>query len=188
MKTIVVVCWGNIFRSPVAEILINRKINELGISQKIKCISRGIQGQGNIPSPKFRRFSLYTEEYALAFPVLAKHDINIGDHESQPIESSLLGTANLIIAMDKKVMYDENAGLVTVSPEIADKVVLLDSFMDNTGIEDPAESTSSNKYEEVVSRIILAVELIVPLVTELARNQETIREIILHSKRRQESK
>ncbi len=172
MITVLVVCWGNIFRSPVAENLINKKLVELGLTEEIGCISRGIQGQGGIPAPKFQQFHQYSDEYALAKPILDHYRINIENHRATPIDQRLLNTYDLIIPMDEKVTTQ----LISAHPEIREKILIFSDPESGTTIEDPATSLNPNKYEKIIPEIISLVELLTPRLVRLAEDLEPVNE------------
>ena len=179
-RTILVVCWGNIFRSPVAEVLINQKISEIGLSENVHCISRGIQGQKGIPAPKYLRFPKYTTEYDLAIPILEKYGVNIDDHISKPIDEEIIQDADLIIALGDKIMNDKQGGLATYGEEVRQKTIIHE-------VLDPAEEKITNKYELIVPEIISAVEGFIPDIKKLVEQHEMGIELNRSHKRTKEN-
>lgn len=170
MKSVLIVCWGNIFRSPVVETMLNRKMSELGFSNIVFCISRGIQGQGGIPAPKFNTFPDYTEEYKLAKPVMDRYGINIDSHVAKPVDAQTAKNADLIIALGKKVLSDEKGGLSTFGKEVVAKSVVYE-------IPDPAEESELNKYDVVVPEILAAVDIFFPKFVNFIENRETVADL-----------
>ena len=81
---VLVVCHGNICRSPVAGALLARELEPLGIAVQ----SAGFIGF-NRPAPD--------EAVAAA----KRHAVNLADHRSRPITAGLVRTSNLIVVMDQ---------------------------------------------------------------------------------------
>ncbi|HWC74755.1 MAG TPA: hypothetical protein VG454_12540 [Gemmatimonadales bacterium] len=80
---LLVICHGNICRSPVAAALLSRALAPLGISVR----SAGLIGY-NRPSP------------AEAVTAAAEHDIDLTNHRSSLVTAQLIRAADLIIVMD----------------------------------------------------------------------------------------
>ncbi len=82
-KLVLVVCYGNICRSPVAGALLARELAPLGIE---------VQTAGFIG---FNR-----EAPAEAVAAAQRHAVNLADHRSRLVTSTLARTADLIVVMD----------------------------------------------------------------------------------------
>lgn len=82
-KTVLVICYGNICRSPVAAALLRRELQPLNIDVR----SAGIVGF-NRPAPP--------EAVAAA----GRHDVNLAEHRSALITADLARSADVIVAME----------------------------------------------------------------------------------------
>lgn len=80
-RTIVVVCYGNICRSPYLEALLRRALPDIRVS------SAGFVGPGR-SVPEHSRV------------VAARRGIDLGSHRSQMVSRELLRSADLVIVMD----------------------------------------------------------------------------------------
>ena len=82
-RTLLVVCHGNICRSPMAAALLDRDLRPLGIDVQ----SAGFIGF-NRPPP------------AEAVDAAKRHAVNLSDHRSRPVTADAVRTADLIVVMD----------------------------------------------------------------------------------------
>src|SRR5438445_13324012 len=82
-STLLVVCHGNICRSPMAAALLDRELRPLGIDVQ----SAGFIGF-NRPAP------------AEAVDAAKRHAVNLSDHRSRPVTADVVRTADLIVVMD----------------------------------------------------------------------------------------
>ena len=82
-RTLLVVCYGNICRSPMAAALLDRDLRPLGIEVQ----SAGFIGF-NRPAP------------AEAVDAAKRHAVNLSDHRSRPVTADVVRTADLIVVMD----------------------------------------------------------------------------------------
>lgn len=82
-RTLLVVCYGNICRSPMAAALLDRDLGPLGIEVQ----SAGFIGF-NRPAP------------AEAVDAAKRHAVNLSDHRSRPVTVDGVRTADLIVVMD----------------------------------------------------------------------------------------
>jgi len=82
-RTLLVVCYGNICRSPMAAALLDRDLRPLGIDVQ----SAGFIGF-NRPAP------------AEAVDAAKRHAVNLSNHRSRPVTVDGVRTADLIVVMD----------------------------------------------------------------------------------------
>ncbi|MBW2735878.1 MAG: ATP-grasp domain-containing protein [Deltaproteobacteria bacterium] len=85
-KHIVVLCYGNICRSPYAE----RRLKEALAGQPVEISSAGFHQKTQRPTPE--RIQV----------LAAAHGVDLGDHRSQATSPEALGTADLVVVMDEK--------------------------------------------------------------------------------------
>ncbi|MFA5987941.1 MAG: hypothetical protein WC797_04830 [Candidatus Paceibacterota bacterium] len=146
-KIILVVCRGNIVRSPFAEAVINKELARRGLDSKMQAISRGIQGTPVDPVPdKFSNISFYPNEFRNAKPILDKLGIDTTKHVSKPVDKKTAESASVIFAMDEK----NYQGLNDLFPDLKDKIHLLSELVGKKeAIEDP-ENESVEKSTNVL--------------------------------------
>ena len=150
MKNILIVCWGNIFRSPVAKIFIDKEIQKRGLENIIMCDSAGVMGSKNIPPPKFANFTLYQNEFESAKPVLEKFNLDLSNFKSKPVNKELLLKSDIVLAMDNKVLDF----LKKEFPKYKAKMFLFSAFLANQKeIEDPDGVTIEKKYATITQEI-----------------------------------
>jgi len=82
-KTVLVVCHGNICRSPVAAALLARELASLDVEVQ----SAGFIGFDRPPP-------------AEAVAAAQRHSVNLADHRSRLVTADLVRSANLIVVMD----------------------------------------------------------------------------------------
>lgn len=154
VKKILIVCKGNIYRSPVAKIFLEREIEKRGFKGKIVCDSAGIQGSMGLPGPKFSNFTCYEKEYEAAKPTLEKYNLDLSKHISKPITQNMISEADIVLVMDDKVLNDIQEGLLTHFPNDTGKILLLSELTgDNTEIQDPDGVTTDEKYATITEKI-----------------------------------
>ncbi len=156
MKTVLVVCRGNIARSPVAEFFLNSKITNLNLKNKIQVFSRGTQGTPIDPQPvKFPSISYYSNLYREAKPALEKLGIDISMHISQPINEADAKNADVILVVDTKT---RNA-VETLFPNFKNKVHTLSELVGkDEDFPDPENITGTEKHLKVFEDIRDTIE------------------------------
>ncbi|MCZ7584257.1 MAG: low molecular weight phosphotyrosine protein phosphatase [Deltaproteobacteria bacterium] len=115
LSEILVICTGNVCRSPMAAAALRAKLFERGIDG-IRVSSAGTHG-GAIPHA--------THEAILA---AEDHGLDLTGHRSRLLTEELADEADLIIAMD----HTHVAAVASRWPQYADKCVLLTSFRTDT--------------------------------------------------------
>lgn len=124
--SILIVCTGNICRSPIAErllrqILPDRKIDSAGVSALVD----------NAADPS-------------AAAVAKKHNLGLDGHRATQFTSALGRQYDLILVMEKS--HQEQ--ISRVSPEARGKIMLLGHWLGNREIPDPYRK-SQEAYESV---------------------------------------
>lgn len=149
-KLILIVCWGNIYRSPVAQIFLKREIAQRKLENEIICESRGIQGTFGFPAPRHPNFTFYEEEFAAAQSVLRKYDIDLSKCHFQPVNKAAIIRADIILTADDKT----HKVLLSHFPEIKNKTMLLIDLVDKgQKIEDPDGLTDTKKYAIITQQL-----------------------------------
>jgi len=181
-KLILVVCWGNIFRSPIAEILINRELDNRKLGDEYYCLSRGIQGSADVPSPQHSNLQNYVEFYSKVYAKLSELCImeELCKHQSRPVTQNIIQSAYIIVAMGQDCIYGENtlekpenAGLISQFSGISEKIVLL-------SIDDPHTEESTSEPSQLIEIIFFKVQRLIQKLDSLSTlsiNIQGLREV-----------
>lgn len=129
--TVLVLCHGNICRSPIAAALLRRELAPLGIAVQ----SAGLIGL-NRPAP------------AEAVTAAQRHSIDLSTHRSRLVTADLARVADLIVVMD---MTQRRLVCERFGRRPADVVVLGD--LDPTPVETRTISDPVDKSQEVFDRV-----------------------------------
>ena len=86
---IAVVCLGNICRSPMADVVLNDRLERAGIADRVEVVSAGT-GSWHVGRPMDRR----------AAALLTTHGYDASDHSAQQFEADWLDDCDLVLAMD----------------------------------------------------------------------------------------
>lgn len=158
-KVILVVCNGNIYRSPIAEYCLNRMFQKKGLSKEIFAVSRGLQGAFGTPSPRGRNLRDYPFEWSIAEPILAELGIDISAHEVTPIDLDIIKRAALIFAMERGVLTDRTNSLFRQFPQHVWKMRLFRELEGKPAdVPDCYGSTDPTIHREVIELINNIIE------------------------------
>lgn len=154
-KTILVICRGNIARSPFAEVTINREIKRRKLDTKYIAISRGVQGTSADPKPvRFSNIIYYKTIYSEAAPALNKLGVDITSHVSTPIDRNIAEESNVILAMDKKT----RTALLFLFPDLRNKIHLFSELIGSKeDFTDPESLSGKERHLKIFSAIQEAV-------------------------------
>lgn len=114
-KTVLLVCYGNICRSPMAEGFLNRMLDENDKTDEVKVISAGLHAFGGSPTGE-------------AIEVMRAKGINISGYRSKQLTKELIEEADLILTMKKE--YKDQ--IISRHPEFKHKVFTLKEFAGET--------------------------------------------------------
>ncbi len=132
---IVVVCTGNLCRSPLAEALIRKKIESVP-QANVNVQSTGVYAVDGYPA---------TEEMVVQGNRL---DVDLSNHKAQQLTPAIIERAGLILSVSTR----HSNMIISDSPQAAQKVRLLGEFIDVDEIPDP--------YQMGEAAYISAAELI----------------------------
>ena len=137
VKKIVVVCTGNICRSPIAEFLLKERANGCDL----EVISAGT-------------FALVGHEAdSGSQAVMEMHGFDISGHRAQQAAPALLTWADLILTLDQT----HNSWIAERFPHIAPRVFKLGKWRGNVDIEDPYRKPLE-AFEKAYDEISVAVD------------------------------
>ncbi len=126
MYAVLMVCTGNICRTPMASGYLNRLVQENDMEEIIDVDSAGTWGFDGEPATE------------LSQVVCAEHDIDVSAHRSKSINQYLIQHADIVLCMTSQQKND----LVQIFPHHKDKIFTLKGFdtngmLTNYSINDP---------------------------------------------------
>jgi len=131
-NSIVVVCLGNVCRSPVAEFLFRRALGE----RDIRVSSAGLGALVGRPMDRN------------AAELLHEGGIDASAHRARQLEPSMLRDADLVLAMEHRQLKS----VVRLAPEASGKVFLFDKWHAGGDVPDPYRRSRS-VFEQVHASI-----------------------------------
>jgi len=130
--SILVVCAGNICRSPTAEYVLKSKLE----GKNIKVSSAGLTALEGKPAD------------ATAKQIAAPFGINMDEHQGRQLNSSLIAQNSVILVMEQRHLTD----LCTRYPEARGKTFLLGKWLNDIEIPDPYKK-SNEAFQHVYELI-----------------------------------
>lgn len=140
-ERILIVCVGNICRSPTAEYLFRRHFSATDSSIESAGLGALV---GKCMDP-------------LALGILGEHGMDGGAHRARQVTSSMLRDADLVLAMERAHV----ASLMRMAPETSGKVMLLDRWEQSGDVPDPYRQ-GREAFDHVFQRIDHAVQKWLP--------------------------
>jgi protein-tyrosine phosphatase len=131
-NSILVVCLGNVCRSPVAEFLFRHELGE----RDIRVSSAGLGALVGRPM----------DDNAIA--LLQSRGIDASEHRARQLEPSMLREADLILAMEQRHLNS----VARLAPEASGKVFLFDKWHAGGDVPDPYRR-SRRVFEQVHASI-----------------------------------
>jgi protein-tyrosine phosphatase len=142
---ILMVCLGNICRSPMAEGVLRHLAKEKGIDLHIDSAGTNRYHTGEAPDPRAQQ-------------AMRKHGMDIGDLRARTIEAADLERFDLLLVMDKSNLRDVTA--LAPSPALKEKVRLLMDHAPGFGaseVPDPYYGGDEG-FDEVHRMLVAACE------------------------------
>ena len=140
-KRILIVCVGNICRSPVAECLLRHHLVERDVTVE----SAGLGALVGKPMD------------TTALQLLHEHGVDGSSHRARQLTKDMLRKADLVMAMERGHM----ASLTRMAPEMSGKAVLLDRWLQGRDVPDPYKQ-HREAFEHVHARIEAAIQSWLP--------------------------
>ncbi|MBD8880686.1 MULTISPECIES: arsenate reductase/protein-tyrosine-phosphatase family protein [Rhodanobacter] len=116
-ERILIVCMGNVCRSPTAEYLFRQRTR----SRHVAFSSAGLYAPAGRPMD------------ATSLQLLAESGIDGTLHRARQLTPAMLHEADLVLGMEKSHV----AAMIQLAPEIRGKVYLLDKWLNENDIPDP---------------------------------------------------
>jgi low molecular weight protein-tyrosine phosphatase len=135
-ERVLIVCVGNICRSPMAEVVLRQQLAD----RKIVVESAGLAAMVGSPIDP------------LAESVLVAHGLSGKTHLARQIEGTLVKSADVVFTMDKR----QRAALLALAPWARSKVVLLGQWQGDVEIPDPYRQQRP-AFEQVYQMIDAAI-------------------------------
>jgi protein-tyrosine phosphatase len=117
-KHVLVVCIGNICRSPTAELLFRQK---LANRHNVRVSSAGLGALVGRPMD------------SQAMQILCERGIDARKHRARQLEPNMLRDADLVLAMERRHLK----AAARLAPETRDKLFLLDQWHEADDVPDP---------------------------------------------------
>ena len=117
-KNILVVCVGNICRSPMGEYLLRHKLSH---KPDMTIESAGIGALVDKPADETAR------------QILLENGIDASNHKARQVTKDMLAQADLILAMEEKHLKH----LYAMAPQVRGKAFLMGKWLDNQPVPDP---------------------------------------------------
>jgi protein-tyrosine-phosphatase len=149
------VCSGNTCRSPLAEALLKKSLEERGI-RSVSVSSAGVSAAEGLPAAENSRL------------VAREMGASLGGFRSSPVTARRVALADLILTMERKHMYSILEGW----PAAGDRVHVLTQFSGSgrRGISDPV-GRPLEAYRECGRVLGEEVAKIAPKIKRLARTR-----------------
>lgn len=135
-NSILVVCAGNICRSPTGEYLLKDKLKDNVVNSQVNVSSAGLTalvGKG---------------AEATATSIALTNNIDMSAHKGRQLSSALIAENDLILVMEERHLSD----LLGQYPQARGKTFLLGKWIDDTEIPDPYRQ-SHEAFEHVYNLI-----------------------------------
>lgn len=129
---ILILCVGNVCRSPIAEFLLRDQL----AGRDIHVASAGLGALVGQPAE------------AHATTLLQEHGIDASAHRARQVEPAMLREADLVLAMERRHLH----AAARLAPEASGKVFLLRKWVDDGDVPDP-HLQSRQTFEHVYDLI-----------------------------------
>src|SRR5690554_5121461 len=147
MKKVLFVCTGNTCRSPMAEGIFKKLIEERGFSRDIQVESAGLAVLGK------------SAANLNALKAMEEMGIDISQHSSRGLTSELLDSADIILTMTQ----GHKGQILMAMPQVKDKVYTLLELIDQEGLDivDPF-GMDLDTYKKTAQELEVSIEKALP--------------------------
>jgi len=122
MKNVLVVCTGNVCRSPMAKALIHKEVEDRGLTHDIAVDSAGTYAMVDHPAS------------GGSVNAMAQRGLDISEHRAKQITTDLVNQADVILVMEER---HRRSIFVTWPRSIMKTLLLSELSGDHAGIDDP---------------------------------------------------
>lgn len=137
MKNVLIVCTGNVCRSPMAKALIRKEIEDRGLDSDIAVDSAGTYAMVEHPASRG------------SVSAMAQRDLDISEHRAKQLTTDLVNQADVILVMEER----HRRSIFVTWPRAVMKTLLLSELSgDHAGIDDPygGEQWQYNQAAEII--------------------------------------
>ncbi|VAX15260.1 Low molecular weight protein tyrosine phosphatase [hydrothermal vent metagenome] len=123
MRKILVVCTGNLCRSPMGESLLQKALADRG-EDNILVESAGVIARDGYPPAQ------------MAVQEMKAHGLDISAHRTSPLTKEAINEAEMVLVMERAHLY----AALSLAPEASEKVLLMGDFaqdLETDEIDDP---------------------------------------------------
>lgn len=132
IQRVLILCVGNICRSPTAEVLMRRELSD----RPLQIESAGLAAVVGAPI------------HAMAEEVLAANGLSAKDHVARQVTQTMISQADLILAMEKRHL----SALQAIAPHARGKAFLLGRWEGGVEVPDPYGRTREH-FEQTYALI-----------------------------------
>jgi len=158
MLRILLICTGNTCRSPMAEVLLNKKIRETGLTEQIKVLSAGLYTAGGSPASSGAKAAVM------------KRGLDLTIHRSRQLQPEDIQAADLVLVMTGA----HKRALLELAPQSGAKVHTLAEYAgEQVDVPDPFGGTGEI-YEACAAEIDRLLNKVWQKLTNLAGKNDSM--------------
>ena len=160
VKSVLFVDRGNIQRSVVAELILQKMLKARNLGTEYKVVSRGLQGTPASPVlPAHNNLKYYNKstsagmEWENSLPTLQELGIaeEFEKHAATVLTKDDLEKATLVLSMDSLTLTDPTWGIAAQFPAYSAKAMLFTELVGSSaGISDGYGATDSNRHRQLI--------------------------------------
>lgn len=143
---ILMVCLGNICRSPLAEGLLRKKVERAGLDWQVDSAGTSAYHEGNAPDPR-------------SIAVARNHHLDISQQQSRPLTPSDLEEFDVIYVMDSE-NYNNVMHLCANDEQAAKVKLIMNAVQPERNIAVPDPYWSDDGFEQVYQMLDAATDRI----------------------------
>lgn len=141
---ILMVCLGNICRSPLAEGLLKKKVERAGLDWQVDSAGTSAYHEGNAPDPR-------------SIAVAKNHHLDISQQQSRPLTPSDLEEFDVIYVMDSE-NYNNVMDLCSNDEQAAKVKLIMNAVQPERNIAVPDPYWSDDGFEQVYQMLDAATD------------------------------